>query len=78
MLALRMVKQELTFAGVNTRHQTNGKTERCIEEIQEMARSMLVHASTMRWSNSVTANLWPYTVQTENSKRCNQQYAVPT
>jgi hypothetical protein len=56
--------QGLTFAGVNAHHQ-NGVAERRIKELQEMARSMLIHASS-RWPDSVTANLWPYAIRVAN------------
>ena len=56
--------QGLTFAGVNAHHQ-NGVAERRIKEIQEMARTMLIHAN-KRWPDSVTANLWPYAVRAAN------------
>ena len=56
--------QGLTFAGVNAHHQ-NGVAERRIKEIQEMARTMLIHANS-RWPDSVTTNLWPYAVRTAN------------
>ena len=44
--------QPLTFAGVNAHHQ-NGLAERRIRELQELARSELIHAS-RRWPNAVT------------------------
>ena len=54
----RQKGQRLTFAGINAHHQ-NGIAERKIRDIQEMARSMLVHAKD-RWPEAITANLWPY------------------
>ena len=56
--------QGLSFAGVNAHHQ-NGIAERRIRELQEMARSMLIHANA-RWSESVTTNLWPYAIRMAN------------
>ena len=56
--------QGLTFAGVNAHHQ-NGVAERRIKELQEMARTMLIHAN-KRWPDSVTVNLWPYALRTAN------------
>jgi hypothetical protein len=53
--------QPLTFAGVNAHHQ-NGLAERRIRELQELARTQLVHAS-RRWPKAVTANLWPYALR---------------
>jgi hypothetical protein len=56
--------QGMTYAGVNAHHQ-NGIAERRIRELQELARAMLIHASS-RWKGSVTANLWPYAIRTAN------------
>ena len=54
----------MSYAGVNAHHQ-NGIAERRIRELQELARTMLIHANA-RWNNSVTANLWPYAIQMAN------------
>ena len=56
--------QPLTFAGVGAHH-TNGKAERRIRELQDMARTMLIHAN-RRWKNAITANLWPYAIRHAN------------
>ena len=56
--------QGLSFAGVNAHHQ-NGKAERRIRELQQTARTMLIHAQ-RRWPSAITANLWPYTVRMAN------------
>jgi hypothetical protein len=56
--------QGLTFAGVNAHHQ-NGKAERRIRELQDMARTMLIHAK-HRWPTAITANLWPYALRMAN------------
>lgn len=56
--------QRMTFAGVNAHHQ-NGMAERRIKELQELARSMLMHAH-RRWENCITANLWPYALRMAN------------
>ena len=56
--------QPLTFAGVGAHH-TNGKAERRIRELQDMARTMLIHAN-RRWPNAITANLWPYAIRHAN------------
>ena len=53
--------QALTFAGVNAHHQ-NGIAERRIRELQELARTSLVHAH-RRWPKAMTANLWPYALR---------------
>jgi hypothetical protein len=53
--------QGLTFAGVNAHHM-NGRAERRIRELQEVARSMLLHAQS-RWPSAVNTHLWPYAVR---------------
>ena len=53
--------QSMTFAGVNAHHQ-NGMAERRIRELQELARTMLIHAN-RRWNKCVTTELWPYAVR---------------
>ena len=57
--------QPLTFAGVNAHHQ-NGLAERRIRELQELARTMLIHAN-RRWPDAVTAHLWPYALRMANA-----------
>jgi hypothetical protein len=57
--------QGLTFAGVNAHHQ-NGIAERRIRELQELARTMLIHAN-KHWPQCATANLWPYTIWMANN-----------
>jgi hypothetical protein len=56
--------QSLTFAGVNAHHQ-NGLAERRIRELQDSARTMLIHAN-RRWPSAVNAYLWPYAVRMAN------------
>ena len=56
--------QGLTFAGVNAHHQ-NGKAERRIRELQQTARTMLIHAQ-RRWPSAITTNLWPYAIRIAN------------
>jgi hypothetical protein len=56
--------QGLTFVGVNAHHQ-NGMAERRIRELQDMARTMLIHANS-RWPDAINANLWPYAVRAAN------------
>jgi hypothetical protein len=53
-------QQGLTFAAVGAHH-TNGKAERRIRELQEMARTALAHAN-CRWPTAINAHLWPYAV----------------
>jgi hypothetical protein len=52
------------FAGVGAHHQ-NGVAERRIRELQDMARTMLIHAQRRR-PTAITANLWPYAIRISN------------
>jgi Reverse transcriptase (RNA-dependent DNA polymerase) len=56
--------QGLSFAGVNAHHQ-NGRAERRIRELQQTARTMLIHAQ-RRWPTAISANLWPYAMRLAN------------
>jgi hypothetical protein len=64
VMACRAQGQSLSFAGVNAHHQ-NGIAERRIRTLQELARTMLIHAN-HRWPKAVTANLWPYALRMAN------------
>ena len=61
MDACKESKQSISFVGVNAHHQ-NGQAERRIRELQDAARTMLIHAS-KKWPDGVTANLWPYALR---------------
>ena len=56
--------QQLTFAAVGAHH-ANGKAEHHIRELQELARTQLIHAN-HRWPNAITPNLWPYALRHAN------------
>ena len=56
--------QGMTFAGVDAHHQ-NGKAEARIRRLQELTRSMLLHAK-RRWPQEISANLWPYALRMAN------------
>lgn len=64
VLDCRAKGQGLTFAGVNAHHQ-NGRAEARIRRLQEMARTMLIHAKS-KWPQEISANLWPYAMRTAN------------
>ena len=46
-------------------HFQNGIAERRIRELQEQARTMLIHAN-KRWPTTVNAYLWPYAIRMAN------------
>ena len=64
MQACRDKSQTLKFAAVGAHHQ-NGHAERRIREIQDLARTMLIHAN-KRWRSTITTNLWPYAIRMAN------------
>jgi Reverse transcriptase (RNA-dependent DNA polymerase)/GAG-pre-integrase domain len=56
--------QRLTFCGVGAHHQ-NGRAEKRIRDIQDLARTSLIHAN-KRWPDAVDARLWPYALLNAN------------
>ena len=56
--------QALTFAGVGAHHQ-NGIAENRIRQLQDMARTMIIHAHS-RWPAAINTHLWPYAVRMAN------------
>jgi hypothetical protein len=56
--------QTLSFCGVNA-HFQNGVAERRIRELQDHARTMLIHAN-KRWPTAIDTHLWPYAIRTAN------------
>ena len=52
--------QSTSFCAVNAHHQ-NGKAEEKIRDLQEQARTMILHAA-RRWPDAITANLWPFAI----------------
>ena len=53
--------QGISFAGVGAHHQ-NGVAERKIRDLQDLSRSMMLHA-VRQWPNAITVNLWPYAIR---------------
>jgi hypothetical protein len=56
--------QTLTFCGVNA-HFQNGRAERKIRDLQDGARTSLLHAI-KKWPSAITINLWPYALRYAN------------
>jgi GAG-pre-integrase domain len=56
--------QRLTFCGVGAHHQ-NGRAEKRIRDIQDLARTSLIYAN-QRWPDAVDARLWPYALRHAN------------
>ena len=53
--------QSISYCGVNA-HFQNGIAEKRIRDIQESARTMLIHGKT-KWPDAVNINLWPYALR---------------
>ena len=56
--ALQNGLQTIKFSGVGAHHQ-NGRAERAIQTVQNMTRSMLLHAA-LNWKDMYNSNLWPF------------------
>jgi hypothetical protein len=56
--------QTISFCGVNA-HFQSGVTERRIRELQDGARTSLIHAK-HRWGSAIDAQLWPYALRHRN------------
>lgn len=56
--------QKLTFSGVGAHHQ-NGRAEKRIRDLQDLARTSLIQANRM-WSDAISAHLWPYALRHAN------------
>jgi Reverse transcriptase (RNA-dependent DNA polymerase) len=53
--------QQIHYCGANAHHK-NGVAERAVKSISNMARAMLLHASS-HWKDNVDASLWPMAVK---------------
>jgi hypothetical protein len=53
--------QSITYCGVNA-HFQNGRAERRIRDLQDGARTSLLHAM-KKWPSAITINLWPYAMR---------------
>lgn len=68
--------QRISYCGVNAHHQ-NAMAERSIRTVSEMARALLLHAST-RWKGGIDSSLWPMAVDyaTYIYNRCPNSHGV--
>ena len=53
--------QSIRFAGVNA-HFQNGRAEKKIRDLQDMAQTQLIHAR-RRWPDAISSYLWPYAMR---------------
>jgi len=56
--------QTISFSGAYA-HFQNGIAEKQIRDLQDQARTMLIHAKA-RWPTAITTALWPYAIQSAN------------
>jgi hypothetical protein len=56
--------QTISYCGVNA-HFQNGVAEKRIRDLQDLARTMMIHAR-HRWPQAIAANLWPYALKMAN------------
>lgn len=64
MKEIRDKGQTISFCAVNAHHQ-NGRAEKRIRDLQEAARTMMLHAQ-LRWPQAITNNLWPFAIRMAN------------
>jgi hypothetical protein len=56
--------QSISYCGVNAHHQ-NGRAEKKIRDLQELARTMMLHAQ-HRWPNAINTHLWSFAIKMAN------------
>jgi len=57
--------QKLSYSGVNV-HFQNGRAEKEVCDLQDMAQTQLIHAQ-RHWLDTISSNLWPHTMHMANS-----------
>jgi hypothetical protein len=53
--------QDMSYAGLGAHHQ-NGRAEKRIRDMQDLARTSLIHAI-KRWPSTIDVRLWPYAIR---------------
>ena len=59
----------ISFSGVNA-HFQNGRSEKRIRDLQDQARTTLIHAK-HRWPEAINAHLWPHASRNANDVHAN-------
>jgi hypothetical protein len=67
MNTVKQQKHTISFCGVNA-HFQNGIAEKRIRDLQEQARTMMLHSKS-RWPKVVYVHLWPYALRPANQLR---------
>ena len=65
--ACNQAGQTISYCGVNA-HFQNGVAEKRIRDLQDQARTMMLHAKA-RWPQAISVNLWPYALRMANDVR---------
>ena len=70
--------QTISYCGVEAHHQ-NGIAEKTIRDLQDQARTMILHAK-HRWPSVITHHLWPYALRLANTIRNNtpREFGTPS
>jgi hypothetical protein len=63
--ARQRLKQSKPNTTMPTMHHQNGRAEKKIRDLQELARTMILHAQ-QRWPNAINAFLWPFAIKMAN------------
>jgi hypothetical protein len=58
---LKEMNQSMCLCGVNAHHQ-NGKAEKRIRDLQDLARSSILHVQNL-WPDDINNHLWPYAIR---------------
>jgi GAG-pre-integrase domain len=58
---LKTMNRTMTLCGVNAHHQ-NGKVEKRIRDLQDIARSSMLYAQNL-WPDVINNHLWPYAIR---------------
>jgi hypothetical protein len=75
MAHIKSKDQTIFFSGVNA-HFQNALAKKRILDLQDSARTMLVHAK-YRWPAVINSHLWPYALRMANEIDMNTPLSTP-